>query len=470
MPTPTDSRDPANERVALLAATLSSFLTPFMGASANVALPSIAGDLALDALGLGWVSISFLLAAAVALVPFGQLADLHGRKRVFTAGIAVYGLGSFLSAAAATAAMLVTARTVQGIGGAMIFGTSVAILTSVFPPGRRGWVLGVNAASVYAGLSIGPVAGGLITEFLGWRALFVLNGAMAAGLLVIVWRALKGEWTGDAGGRFDLPGSLLYAAALGALMYGLSQAASAAGTAWIVAGSTLFLVFVRFERDAPSPVLDVRFFMSNRVYALSNVAALINYSATFAVGFLLSLYLQHVRALGPRAAGLILVAQPVLMALVSPFAGRWSDRVSPRVVASAGMALTAIGLGLLVPVTEATPLPYVAACLALLGVGFGLFSSPNTNAVMGAVEPRRYGVAASTLGTMRLGGQMLSMGLAVLVLAFTMGPAAIAAEHPAGLVLATRLTMGVFAALCAIGTLASAARGDAVPGGATPRS
>lgn len=461
---PADAPAPATERVALLVATLSSFLTPFMGASANVALPSIARDLALDARQLSWVATVFLVAAAMALVPFGQLADIHGRKRIFTWGIAVYALGSALSALAMSWALLVSARAVQGLGGAMIFGTSVAILTSVFPPGRRGWALGINAASVYLGLSIGPVAGGLITEHAGWRALFGVNAALGGFLLVVVWAALKGEWAGQRAARFDAPGSALYAAALGALMFGLSRAHTPAGVGWTAAGLAVLAAFVLYERSAASPVLDVRLFSESRVFALSNLAALINYSATFAVGFLLSLYLQHVRGLGPGATGLVLVAQPIVMTVVSPWAGRLSDRIAPRVVASAGMGLTAIGLALLAAVGDATPLASIAACLALLGVGFGLFSSPNTNAVMGAVAPSHYGVAAATLGTMRLGGQMLSMGVAMSLLTFTVGPGALSAAKGDALVLASRLTFGLFAVLCTGGVLASAARGVTVHG------
>ncbi len=460
---PSQPPAPADARVALPVASLASFLTPFMGASANVALPAIARDLGLDALELSWVATSFLLAAAVALVPFGQLADIHGRKRIFSRGIAVYALGSLLSALSPGGGWLVAARALQGVGGAMIFGTSVALLTSVFPPERRGWALGINAASVYVGLSIGPVAGGLITEGLGWRALFVVNAALAAALFVVVRTALTGEWAGNRRARFDAPGALIYAVALGLLMTGLSRADTAAGLGGTLAGLAALAAFVAFERRAASPMLDVRLFSTSRVFAWSNLAALINYSATFAVGFLLSLYLQQVRGLGPRAAGLVLVAQPLLMAAVSPAAGRLSDRVAPRIVASAGMALTAAGLALLAPLGPSTPLAYVVACLALLGTGFGLFSSPNTNAVMGAVAPAQYGVAAATLGTMRLGGQMLSMGVAMLALSVTGSAAQAAGAASPAVLAALRLTFVVFAVSCGLGVLASAARGTTPP-------
>jgi EmrB/QacA subfamily drug resistance transporter len=448
-----------DERVALLVATMSAFLTPFMGSSANVALPAIARDLAIDALGLSWVATSFLLAAAVCLVPFGRLADIHGRRRVFTSGLAVYTAGSFLSAVAPSAPALIGARVVQGTGGAMMFGTNVAILSSVFPPWRRGAALGVNVAAVYLGLSLGPVLGGLITEQLGWRSLFHLNAGLGAITALVTASRLRGEWAEARGERFDIAGSLAYMIALAALMFGLSRLPGPGGAAWMAAGMVSLAAFVHLELRVPSPVLDVRLFLTNRVFALSNLAALINYSATFAVGFLLSLYLQYVRGLGPQAAGIVLVCQPVVQAAISPFAGRLSDRVESRLLASTGMALTAVGLALAALLRADTSIGYVVGCLGVLGTGFGLFSSPNTNAVMSAVEPRRYGLAGATLATMRLAGQMLSMGAAMLVLAAFVGPVPIGPEHRGALVAAARTAFAGFAALCVAGTAASLARG-----------
>lgn len=449
----------ADERVALLVATMSAFLTPFMGSSANIALPAIARDLSIDALGLSWVATSFLLAAAVCLVPFGRLADIHGRRRVFTSGLAVYTAGSLLSAVAPSASVLIGARIVQGTGGAMMFGTNVAILSSVFPPWRRGAALGVNVAAVYLGLSLGPVLGGLLTEQLGWRSLFHLNAALGALTAVVTTSKLRGEWADARGERFDVAGSLAYMAALAALMYGLSRLPGPAGSAWIAGGVASLAAFVGLELRVPSPVLDVRLFLTNRVFALSNLAALINYSATFAVGFLLSLYLQYVRGLGPQAAGLVLVCQPLVQAAISPFAGRLSDRVESRILASAGMALTAAGLALAALLRADTAIAYVVGCLAVLGTGFGLFSSPNTNAVMSVVEPRRYGLAGATLATMRLTGQMLSMGAAMVVLAVFVGRVPLGPEHRDALIAAARAAFAGFAVLCVGGTAASLARG-----------
>jgi len=463
-PTPApdvSSEHRALERAAVLVATLASFVTPFMGSSINVALPAIGRDFAIDALALSWIATAYLLTAAVFLVPVGKLADIRGRKATFRNGILVYTSASLACALVPSAGYLIAARAVQGVGAAMMFGTNVAILTSVIPPGRRGTALGINVASVYLGLSLGPFLGGLLTDHFGWRSVFLLN--VPLGLLVAtvtVWK-LKGEWAGDRNQRFDLAGSVLYGLALASLMYGFSRLPAATGAALTAGGAVGLAAFVAWERRVANPVLDVRLFTANRVFAFSNLAALINYSATFAVGFLLSLSLQYVRGMSAQAAGTLLVIQPAFQAAVSPFAGRLSDRVESRIVASGGMALIVVGLALLAALSPRAPTAYLAACLMLLGVGFGLFSSPNTNAVMGSVEPRFYAVASATLGTMRLSGQMVSMGLAMLIFALRLGDVRVTPDHHDAFVGAVRLAFGLFAGLCVVGTFASLARGDA---------
>jgi len=447
------------KRVVLLIATLSSFLTPFMGSSINIALPPIGQEFALDAVLLGWVATSYLLAAAMFLVPFGRLADIRGRKRIFLYGIAVYTIASFLSALSPSALSLIAFRVLQGIGSAMIFGTGVAILTSVFPIGERGRVLGINVAATYLGLSLGPFLGGLLTQQFGWRSIFLVNVPVGVAVIALVLWQLKGEWAEARGERFDVGGSIVYSLALVAVMVGFSWLPAPWGAGLVLGGVAGITVFVTWEARAESPVLDVNLFRDNRVFAFSNLAALINYSATFAVGFLLSLYLQYIKALTPQEAGLVLVVQPVMQAVFSPLAGRLSDRVEPRIVASIGMGITVVGLFLLILLGEATPMAFIVFSLALLGFGFALFSSPNTNAVMSAVEKRFYGVASATLGTMRLTGQTFSMGITMLVFAIYIGSARITPAHYPSFLQSVGVIFAVMTALCFVGVLASLIRG-----------
>ena len=447
------------KRSALLVATLAAFITPFMGSAVNVALPSIGKEFAMDAVLLSWVPTAYLLAAAILVVPFGRVADMMGRKKVFAFGMSVFTAGSLLSALSVSATMLVVARALQGVGGAMIFGTGVAILTSVFPPHERGRALGINVAAVYVGLSVGPFAGGFLTEQLGWRSIFAMMVPLGVLMVIILLWKLKGEWADAKGAKLDVPGTMLYSTTLVAIMYGFSQLPHALGASLLAGGILGLLLFVRWERKAESPLVNMDLFRYNRVFAFSNLAALINYSATFAVGFLLSLYLQYIKGFNPQQAGLVLVAQAAVMAGGSPFAGRLSDRMEPRIVASAGMGFIVVGLSFLAFLSETTPLWMIIAALVLLGVGFALFSSPNTNAVMSSVERSSYGVAAGTVATMRMTGQMFSLGIVMLIFALGMGRVQIVPEYYGQFLLSVRIAFGIFAVLCFGGVFASLARG-----------
>ena len=448
-----------DKRAVLMASTTAAFLTPLMGSSVNVALPSIGREFAMDALSVSWVATSAVLAAAMFLVPFGRLADIYGRKRIFTYGVIAFTIFSFLSGIAPTGATLIASRAMQGMGAAMIFGTSVAILTSAYQPAERGRVLGLNVAATYTGLSLGPFIGGFLTQHLGWRSIFFLNAILGLLIIVLVLWRLKSEWAEARGEKFDIPGALLYMASLTALMIGFSKLPGLLGVWGVAGGLGGLLGFVLWEKRIPKPLLDINLFARNPVFTFSNVAALINYSATSAVTFLVSFYLQYIKALSPQTAGLILVAQPIMMALFSPLAGRLSDSVEPRIVASIGMSIIAVGLGLLAMVGKDTSTVLVTVYLLLLGFGFALFSSPNTNAIMSSVEKKLYGVAAATFGTMRLTGQMMSMGIVMLIFAVMIGNVQITPEYYPMFLQSMQLAFIVFAILCVLGVFASLARG-----------
>ncbi len=448
-----------NKQVALFIATLGSFLTPLMGSSINIALPSIGKDFSMNAVLLSWIATSYLLAAAMFLVPFGKIADIHGRKKIFTYGILSYTISSFLSAISTSAILLICFRILQGIGGAMIFGTGVAILTSVFPPGERGKVLGINAAAVYSGLSLGPFLGGFLTQNFGWRSIFLVNAPLGLIIVILVFWKLKGEWAEAKGEKFDFTGSTVYALSLIGIMYGFSLLPALSGVGLILIGVLGALIFVKWETKVKTPVLDINLFKNNTVFAFSNLAALINYSATSAVGFLLSLYLQYIKGLNPQNAGLILISQPLIQAIFSPFAGRLSDKIEPRIVASLGMTFTVVGIFLFTFLNEKTAMKFIVTSLIFLGFGFALFSSPNTNAVMSSVKKRFYGVASGTLGTMRLIGQMFSMGIVMSVFAVYIGKVQITPQYYPLFLKSIKLAFIIFAVLCFCGIFASLARG-----------
>jgi EmrB/QacA subfamily drug resistance transporter len=453
----------ASKRVVLLVTTTASFIFPSMASAVNIALPKIGDEFSVDAVTLGWIVTSFLLSSATFLVPFGRIADIYGRKKIFTCGIVILTLSSLFAGMASSATMLISCRAFQGIGGAMLAATSVALLTTVFPANETGKVLGINVAATYTGLSLGPVLGGIFTQHLGWRSIFFLSALL--GLVVIgfvLWK-LKGEWAGAKGERFDLAGSVIYSLALVALVYGFTSLQASSGIwlgACLIAGGVIGLwAFVRWEMRTRSPVLDISLFRNSKTFTFSNVAALVNYSATWAVSFLISLYLQYLKGFNPQSAGLILVAMPAMQAIFSPLAGRLSDRIEPRLIASAGMALTTIGLVIFIFLNKETPLEFIIGNLLLMGFGFAFFSSPNTNAVMSSVPKTAYGVASATLATTRQIGMVFSMGTAMLMFTLYMGRVQITPEYYSLFQESMKMSFIVFAVLCFGGIFASLARG-----------
>ena len=444
---------------ALVVATLANFLTPFMGSSVNIALPAIGAEFAVDAIVLSWIPTAFLLAAAVVAVPFGRISDIYGMKRIFSYGVILFTAASLLSAISPSALSLILFRVFQGIAGGMIFVTGLAIITSVYPPHERGKAIGINIATIYIALSLGPVLGGIMTQYLGWRSLFFAMIPLGITILAITWWKLDSEWAASRGERFDLRGALLYGIVLVMVMYGFSRLPGLKGMVLVGFGIIGFAGFVMFELRVDSPLLNVRLF-KNRTFAFSNLAALINYSANFTVGFLLSLYLQYIKGLDPQSAGLILVAQPVVMAVFAPIAGRLSDRFPAQKLASLGMALCTTGLFILTFITARTSIALVSGGLVVLGLGFGFFSSPNTSAIMGSVEKRFYGVASAMVSTMRLLGQMLSMGLALMVFALFIGNVRVTPVQYPALLNSIHTVFLICTALCFLGIFVSLARGN----------
>ena len=448
-----------DKRAVLVIAALSPFLTTFMGSAINIALPSIGHEFQMSAVLLGWVATAYILASATCLLPFGRLADIYGRKRVLTCGIFIFTIASLFLAFTPSATVLIALRAVPGISGAMIFTTGIAILTSVFPAGERGKALGINAAATYLGLSLGPVLGGLLTQHFGWRSIFLVVVPVGATVIALIFGKLKGEWAEARGEKFDLTGSVIYGLALTGIIYGFSLLPAMWGIWLVILGASGIFAFVQREAKADSPLLDINLFRKNRVFAFSNLAGLLNYSAAFAVSFLLSLYLQYIKGLSPQSAGLILVAMPAVQASFSPVAGRLSDRIEPRILASVGMGLITIGLSLFIFLGQNTSLGFIIASLILIGLGFGFFASPNTNAIMSSVRQRFYGVASATLATMRQVGMSFSMGIAMLLFAIYIGRVEITPEYYPLFLSSTKIAFIIFTALCCGGIFASLVRG-----------
>ncbi|MCX6155441.1 MAG: MFS transporter [Candidatus Kapabacteria bacterium] len=454
----------ANKELSIKHATIystliSSFMSAFMGSATNVAIPTISKEFAMNAVLTSWIAASFSLSSAMVLLPVGKIADIYGRRKIFLLGLVLFVVSSLLSAIAFDGYWLIAARILQGISGAMIFATGMALIASVVPSNERGKILGYLIATVYVGLSAGPFVSGILTQFIGWRSIFWLGVIFGLLCVYFVFFKLKGEWTAGVHDKFDYKSSVIYALSLAAVMYGFSHIPHSSGYIFLSTGIVGLIVFIYVQTRVKFPLLNINLFRNNLVFSLSNLSALINYSATSAVTFLMSLFLQYIKGFSPLKAGLLIITQTIVMAVCSPIAGRMSDKIESRIIASVGMSLSATGLFMLSFLNEQSGNTYIMFCLAVLGLGFGLFSSPNTNAIMGSVEKKYLGVASATTSTMRNIGQMMSMGIATLLISIFVGNVQLSPVYHAQLMSSFHLNMIIFGGLCILGIFASLARG-----------
>ncbi|HEY1406210.1 MAG TPA: MFS transporter, partial [Spirochaetota bacterium] len=403
----------------------------------------------------------YLLSTAGFLLPSGMGSDLYGRKRVFLLGGILIIISSIGSVFSPTGNILLIFRVLQGSGAAMMFATSSPLVTTIFPPHKRGRMLGVSVAAVYLGLSAGPFLGGIFSHLYGWRSLFYLNAAGMTVAVIVGHSLIMKDQPDPAtrGKHIDYVGSVLFAASVLCGMIGLTSIVSPKGLPLFIAGVGLLTLFLIYELRAETPLVPVRIFRRNRVFIFSNMAAMVNYSATFAISFFLSLYLQYVKGYTPDRAGFVLVAQPIVQSAFSPLAGKLSDTHDPRILPSAGMGIIALSLLVVALYPGVMPVGVIIIILAILGFGFALFSSPNTNAVLGSVEHRQLGIASSILGMMRVLGQVISMAFAILLVAHFVGGSRIDARNTPAFLTAVRIGFGIFSVLCIAGIPASWARG-----------
>ena len=445
----------------LVTVGIGTFMSALDGSVVNTLLPLLSHELRTSVAGIEWVTSVYLLVISGMLLSVGRAGDLFGHKRLFLGGFSLFVIGSALCGLANSAHMLAALRVVQALGAAMLMATSPAILTRSFPASQRGRALGAQGTFTYLGLTVGPSLGGWLAEAFGWRSVFYINVPVGLAAMALAVRSIDNDTVRKAEERFDFVGAALFTSGLMTLMMALNQ-----GQEWgwmspltlgVVAGAAALLVaFVRVERRRPAPMLDLTLF-GNRTFSASTVSALLNYSCVYAVTFVLPFLLIQGRGLGTAQAGLVLTAQPIVMAIVAPVSGALSDRIGSRGLATTGMVLLAAGLVALALLVTHGTLPQLAAALALVGLGIGIFVSPNNSALMGAAPRNRQGIASGVLATARNVGMVLGVGFAGAIFTTVL---ARAASPSAGLTAGVRASLLTAAGMAMLGSLTSAIRGE----------
>ena len=399
---------------------LISFVGPFLSTSINIAIPVMADQFGTTPDRMSWVVTLFLMTTAAFLLPLGKVSDVHGRRRTYTVSLIMLALTSIAAALAPTLPILIGLRALQGIALAGIYVSYMPLLLATTDESRQGHIIGQSVALTYLGLSLGPVIGGAVTEFIGWRCIFIL-AALLVLLSYLLIRPVKAEWYENGAPFVNAISSVLSISAILCTLYGLSSFSD--NSFFFYAGLVLSVIFVVHEGRSFHPLLPLYLFRS-LTFSMSNLAALIQYSATYAVSFLLSLYLQVILGLTPAVSGAVLLIQPLVMALLSPRAGDLSDTYGPRGIASLGLFLTAPGL-LVFAVFPDISIGQTALCLAVIGMGAALFGAPNNSAIMGSVKKMHHGIASSVLALSRNLGQAFSMAAVTFIMTSETSQAAV---------------------------------------------
>ena len=435
--------NPAARYAVLVVVCISSFLTPVSLSGSFVAVPAISEDLHVSAVYASWIPAAFLLSNLLMMLPSGRLADQYGRKRIFLIGGLIFSIGSLIAGFAQNIEMLLFSRVIQGISSAMFFTTGMAIITSVFQQGR-GAALGWLVSSIYLGLTCGPLLGGWVTEHFGWQAVFWFPLPLVLIVLVVSAVTMKGEWRSTQAERLDLVGTLYMAIGMIGSFVGLSILPDWQGGLWLVIGLAFIVIFIRHCYTAPSPLVRLNLVLGNKPFSRALAASIMVYASNYGLIFLLSLYLQYNRGMPPTEAGQVLMVQAIVMTVLAPLAGRLSDRYRPRLLATLGCLSMVAGLTLLVAtVGPATPIWIILICLVAFGIGFGMFSTPNTNSVLGSVPPERLGMSSALLNLSRLLGQMLGTAVITLLMSLMIGQSKITPDHYADLMEVVRWAVGL---------------------------
>lgn len=448
--------------------SLGSLMSTLDGSIVNIALPAIQTDFRIDLTTVEWVVVAYLLVVGSLLLPVGRLGEVLTFKRVYLAGFGLFTVASVLCGLSPSEGWLIGFRVIQACGAAALMAMGPAVVARTFEAGERGRALGLNGVSVSLGLSLGPALGGFLTQVASWRSIFLINAPIGVIAILWAWRILPAEQRGRDQ-SFDVRGAAFSGLALFALLLALSEGQAWGWTSAATLGLfAVFLVlgaaFIATERGAGQPMLDLSLF-SVRPFSFGLASVVVAFAGLFTATFLLPFLLEQGRNFSPIEAGLLLTPVPISMAIVAPFSGAASDRFGPGVLASTGMALMVLALLSLTQLPVDFALPDLVWRLVLMGVGQGLFMSPNSAAVLGSVPGRRVGTASGTLAQMRVTGQALGIALSAAIVA-TRLPVHLAgtASHAVALAGAIHDAFWVAAAVCAIGIVTSLIRGSGARG------
>jgi len=454
-----ESYTDAERKRLMVACCAAAFITPLLSTMMNLSLDALGKEFSVGSHSLGYVNTAFLLASVVFMVPLSRMGDITGKRRLFLAGVATIAVACLLAPFSTEFWMIIVLRGAIGIGAAAVAGTSVSLITDVFDRSRRGWAIGINTTCVYVGLALGPFIGGVLNDLLGWRSLFFVIIPFAV-VAVVMMKSFKHEIAPFAGKKLSLKSSVVYGLAILFSMGGVINLPETWAIAMAVIGLVLLVVFVRLQVVSEDRILDVRLFR-NRMFSGSCIAAFLNYASSYSVSFFLALYLQSLQGLSATEAGTLMLVQPAVQAVLTPFFGKRSDFIADkRLLPTAGMLVIAAGVASIIFYDVSTPMWVIILTMMVIGFGFALFSAPNTALVMSSVPAKDTGEASAMIAVMRQSGMMVSMGIAMTVISVIMGSADnINPDTYGDFMDVMRISFIICTAMCLVGAATSMMRG-----------
>jgi EmrB/QacA subfamily drug resistance transporter len=453
-------QNPSAQWLALASISIASFVISLTMSAVNVSVPAIALDLNANAVLVSWIPTAFLLGNAILLLPAGRLADIHGRKKIFLTGMSVFTAACLMGHLAPTIEILLFTRLLQGLAGALCFATGLAIVMTIFTSNNRGMALGVASATLYLGLSCGPVIGGWFTEHYGWRSVFLFPLVLGfISTLLVVFR-LKGEWKSEQAQPVDWFGGAIFAVWASCLFIGISNIPHPASYLLIISGIVLMIYFYHQQVNSDYPLIRFKAILENRIFSRSLMSNICIYASNYPFIFLFSLYLQFIQGMSPASAGQLMVLQPIMMAIVAPIAGRLSDQFEARVIATLGCLVMAAAFGILQVIDTGTSSYVIGVALMTLGVGFGLFTTPNNNAALSSVEKSRLAIASALLNLARVSGNMIGTGIVLMLVSIFIGQVKIEPIQYPALLIVIHLALGTSCLLSLTASYFSYSRGN----------
>ena len=442
------------ETYVVLISFITSFFAVFLSNGIIIGVPAIAQEFAMNNVIQNWVPTIFFLVVAVFTVPAGQISGKFGVKKSLLAGVIVYLIASIGACLSISTETFLIFRILQGAGVAFLNVSAMAMVVQAVKPQNRGKALGFTVTGVYLATSLSPVICGFLVHNLGWRSMFYFVIPFLVLCIILMIFKIPQEWKTYEKDKIDKVGSMIYGIGILAFIYGFTTLTTQTGLIITVLGIVLLIIFGAYELRQKSPVFNINLFR-NAKFTSSNIAALCSYIAVMVVTTILNYHFQYVRGWDAQMSGMILIITPILMAIMAPNAGKLSDKVHPQKLAALGMGIATVALLILTFLNGNTPLYLVVIAMILQGIGMGLFSSPNMNAIMSSVPPKDAPTASASQATMRTIGQTMSLGLLTLVFAWVMGNLELAPQYASMIVQSSQIICGICTVACVLAIFAS---------------